>query len=58
MSIHEDGIQKVQAFDLSNLSEKAEYERILNTYEVIKTEFGFMRDGTPKVVVWYFITTS
>jgi hypothetical protein len=51
----DNGTQKVQTFDLSSLTDKAEYERILNTHEVIKTEFGFMRDGTPKVVVWYFV---
>lgn len=48
-------IQKVATFDLSNIQERSEYERILNTYQVIKTEFGFMRDGTPKVVVWYIV---
>jgi len=47
--------QRVQTFDLSNIQEKSEYERILNKYEIIKTEFGFMRDGTPKVVVWYVV---
>jgi hypothetical protein len=48
-------IQKVAVFDLSNIQERAEYERILNKYEIIKTEFGYMRTGEPKVTIWYIV---
>ena len=48
-------IIKVETFILTDLSDKAIYEHILNTYEKIKEEFGFMRDGTPKVVIWYAV---
>ena len=51
----EEDLIKVQTFVLTNIDEKVEYERLLNTYEKIKEEFGFMRDGTPKVVLWYAV---
>ena len=47
--------RKVATFDLNNLQERVEYERILNKYAIIKEEFGYMRDGTPKVTVWYVV---
>ena len=47
--------RKVATFDLSNMQERSEYERILNTHSIIKEEFGYMRDGTPKVTVWYVV---
>ena len=31
------------------------YEYILNTYIKIKEEFAYMRDGTPKVTIWYAV---
>jgi hypothetical protein len=45
--------QKVEVFDLTDLSQKVRYEEILNKYAVVKTEFAYMKDGTPKVTVWY-----
>jgi len=47
--------RRVSTFDLSNLQEKIEYERILNKYGIIKEEFAYMRDSTPKVTVWYVV---
>jgi hypothetical protein len=47
---------KVQTFDLSDINAKAEYEKILNAHEKIKEEFAYMRDGTPKVTIWYAVT--
>ena len=51
----EDDLIKVQTFVLSNLDEKTEYERLRNTYEMIHEEFAYMRDGTPKVTLWYAV---
>jgi hypothetical protein len=45
--------QKVECFDLTDLSKKLRYEEILNRYAVVNTEFAYMKDGTPKVTVWY-----
>ena len=46
-------VRKVDSFDLSNLIDKAAYEAIINKYPTVKEEFSYMRDGTPKVTVWY-----
>lgn len=45
--------QCVASFDLSEGNQKHAYESILNTYAVIRTEFAYMKDGTPKVTIWY-----
>ena len=48
--------KKVNTFDLNDPSDKEKYEYILNTYDVVKEEFDYMRDGTPKVTVWYIVS--
>jgi hypothetical protein len=45
--------KKVEVFDLSNMNDKMAYEKIINTYLVIREEFAYMRDGSAKVTVWY-----
>lgn len=45
--------KKVETFDLSNLADKAIYEDIINRYEVVEQNFSYMKDGTPKITVWY-----
>jgi len=46
-------LRKVDTFDLSNIREKSQYEFIMNNYPIIGTEFAYMKDGTPKVTIWY-----
>ena len=46
---------KVETFNLNDLGDKSIYESILNKYEKIKEEFAYMKDGTPKVTVWYAV---
>ena len=46
---------KVQAFDLSKLDEKSEYERLRNTYEMVKEEFSYAKDKSPLVTLWYAV---
>jgi hypothetical protein len=46
--------QKVEVFELTDPTQRALYEHILNTYRVIKEEFAYIaRSGEPKVTVWY-----
>jgi len=45
--------QQVECFELTDLSAKSRYEEIINKYAVVHEEFAYMRDGTPKVTVWY-----
>lgn len=47
--------QKVRTFTLNDDAEREEYEYILNHYERLKEEFDYMRDGTPKVTIWYAV---
>ena len=46
---------KVETFNLDDLGDKAMYESILNKYEKIKEEFAYMKNGTPKVTIWYAV---
>lgn len=45
--------KKVEVFDLSNLNDKLAYEHVINTFQVLREEFAYMKDGTAKVTVWY-----
>lgn len=47
--------QKVEVFELSNLSEKTTYEKLLNkdSVTVIKEQFAYLKDGTPVITIWY-----
>jgi 3-deoxy-D-manno-octulosonate 8-phosphate phosphatase KdsC-like HAD superfamily phosphatase len=49
---------RVQTFDLGDMHQKAAYEDLRNKYEMIKEEFAYMRDGTPKVTLWYAVPKS
>lgn len=44
---------KVEVLDLSDPAQIKRYENILNKYQITETQFGFMKDGTPKVVIYY-----
>jgi hypothetical protein len=48
-------MRKVEVFELSDPKDKKRYEELLNdsTVEVYDKEFGYMKDGTPKIVIWY-----
>lgn len=44
---------KVETFNLNDIGDKMIYENILNSYEKINEVFAYMKDGTPKVTIWY-----
>lgn len=48
--------KKVEVFELNALQDKMRYEELLNDDDVIieKEQFTYLKDGTPKITVWYF----
>jgi hypothetical protein len=46
----------VEVLELNDLNDKMRYEELLNDESVIidKEQFAYMKDGTPKITVWYF----
>ena len=49
----EEGIQKVDVFELSDLPQKSKYEYIINNYHVVREEFAYMKNGEAKITVWW-----
>ena len=51
-----DGVQHVDRFDLDEPSEKASYEGIINSYQVLRDEFNYdKKTGRPIITVWYLV---
>jgi hypothetical protein len=48
-------MKKIDVFELSDPADKKRYEELLNdvTAEIYGKEFAYMKDGTPKITVWY-----
>ncbi len=51
----EDGIKKVDVFDLKLDNEKNQYENLMNNPDanITKEEFSYVKTGDPKITVWY-----
>ncbi len=53
----DDGIKKVEVFDLKMDTEKKQYENLMNNPDatIIKEEFSYVKTGDPKITVWYLL---
>ncbi len=54
----DDGIKKVDVFDLKMDTEKKQYEDLMNNPDVniVKEEFSYVKTGDPKITVWYLLS--
>lgn len=48
-------LRKVEVYELNEVRDKQAYTNLLNNTNVtiIKEEFAYMKDSTPKITVWY-----
>jgi hypothetical protein len=51
----DDGMKKVDVFDLRIENEKKKYEDLMNNpdVEIYKEEFSYIKTGNPAITVWY-----
>jgi len=53
----DDGIRKVDVFDLKLENEKKAYEDLMNNpnVEIIREEFSYVKTGDPKITCFYIL---
>ncbi len=53
----DDGIKKVDVFDLKLDNEKKDYENLMNDprVRIVKEEFSYVKTGDPKITCWYLL---
>jgi hypothetical protein len=53
-------MKKVEVYELNEMRDRQQYTVLMNNPNVVivKEEFSYMKDGTPKITVWYEIEDS
>ena len=53
----DDGIKKVDVYDLKVDHDKKAYENLMNNpnVSIVKEEFSYIKTGDPKITVWYIL---